>query len=146
MDRLVSRQRWSRSKEKQRCLKRARSLMLTHGITAPDERWDNDSWKILQKHLPAPLAAQVGYWRGIGLEIQKGLDALTEELRKSGHKRNASDPETPRPHCDRGWRNQARADKNGRSHHEGWKSVWHQSKGNLSQRAKFHENIPLLGN
>ena len=87
MDRLVSRQRWSRSKEKQRCLKRARSLMLTHGITAPDEWWENDSWKILQKHLPAALAAQVGYWRGIGMEIQKGLDALTEELRKAGERR-----------------------------------------------------------
>jgi hypothetical protein len=87
MDRLVSRQRWSRSKEKQRCLKRARSLMLTHGITAPDEWWDNDSWKILQKHLPAPLASQVGYWRGIGLEIQKGHDTLSEELRKAGERR-----------------------------------------------------------
>ena len=29
---------------------------------------------------------------------------------KSGHKRNASHPETPRTHCNRGWRNQARAD------------------------------------
>ena len=87
MDRLVSRQRWSRSKEKQRCFKRARSLMLTHGISAPDEWWENASWKILQKHLPAPLAAQVGYWRDIAMEIQKGHDALSEELRKVGERR-----------------------------------------------------------
>ena len=87
MDRLVSRQRWSRSKEKQRCLKRARSLLLTYGIRVPDEWWEPESWDAIQKHLPAPLAAQVGYWRGLALEIQKGLDALTKELRQAGERR-----------------------------------------------------------
>jgi transposase len=87
MDRLVSRQRWSHLKEKQCRFKRARSLMLTHGISAPDEWLESASWKILQEHLPAPLAAQVGYWRDIAMEIQKGHDALSEELRKDGERR-----------------------------------------------------------
>jgi hypothetical protein len=61
--------------------------MPTRGICAPDEWWENASWEILQKHLPATLAAQVGYWRDIAMVIQKGHDALSEELRMAGERR-----------------------------------------------------------
>lgn len=62
--------------------------MNTHGISAPDEWWENASWKILQQHPPSSLATQIGHWRDIAMEIQKGHDALSRELRKAGERRS----------------------------------------------------------
>jgi transposase len=85
--RLFARQRQARCKEKQRALKRARSLLLGQGIGTPDNWWREQHWKMLEKHLPDWLAEQVGYWRKTAIQMDADIKAMEEKLQAAGERR-----------------------------------------------------------
>lgn len=85
--RLFARQRQARSKEKQRALKRARSLMLSQGVSTPDNWWRENNWETLEKHLPKWLADPVDYWRKKAVEMEADIKAMEEKLQAAGERR-----------------------------------------------------------
>src|SRR4051812_18820625 len=78
--RALGRQRGNLVKERQRCVVRARGLMLAQGIQAPLLWWRPKHWLEFQAQLPGWLREQVGTWQQMAVRLDQEVVRWTKQL------------------------------------------------------------------
>ena len=78
--RHTSRQRAQLVHHRQKIEAQGRGLLVSHSLPAPAHWWKNQTWRRLQKHLPAWIVPHLEIYRPILLALQQQIIALTTQL------------------------------------------------------------------
>jgi transposase len=78
--RALCRHRGALLKERQRCELRGHGLMLSQGVAAPRQWWQEAQWPEVAPQLPPWLRPEVERWRAHALRLQAEVDEVTPQI------------------------------------------------------------------